>query len=106
MYDNLQRNDGPTYSNRVAYDEIVKTYDDAVTAGASKQVAVDAMARVIEDQVSRGVYISDHLTGDAVDIRCRDMSDEQRDAFEEAVDDVLGPRHWILESDHYHVHFR
>ncbi len=49
---------------------------------------------------------SSHSTGDAVDIRSRDMSDEQKRAFERAVDDAVGPHHWILERDHYHVDFR
>jgi len=103
MYDNLQRNDSPTYSNRVAYDEIVKAYDDAVAAGASKQVAVDAMTRVIEDQVSQGVYISDHLMGDAVDIRSRDMSDEQKDTLERAARSVGA--HVIVETYNIHLQF-
>ncbi len=49
---------------------------------------------------------SSHSSGDAVDVRSRDMSDEDKRAFEQAVDRAVGPHHWILERDHYHVDFR
>src|SRR5205807_190423 len=51
------------YHNATAYNEILGAYNDTSVPGASREEVVDAMTHVIEDQVSRGVYISDHLTG-------------------------------------------
>jgi hypothetical protein len=72
--------------------------------GASEDDTIAAMTRVVEEQVSRGQYISLHLRGEAVDVRSRTMLPAQRKAFEEAVQRVLG--HGPLEEeDHYHVQF-
>jgi len=103
MYDNLRRNRRTRYANEKAYDEILKLYNDVVASRASQQDTVGAMTRVIEQQVSRGVYISAHLTGDAVDVRSRDMSLWQRRQFQEAVR-AVGAR-WRDETDHYHLQF-
>jgi len=71
------------------------------------------MTAVIEEQIRRGIFISRHLRGEAVDVRSRDMSQREKRAFERAVDDVLGldahgHHRWFLEhdhGDHYHVQF-
>lgn len=48
-----------------------------------RRAAVDAMVRVIDGQVSRGVFISRHLRASAADVRSRDMTRRQRRVFEE-----------------------
>ncbi len=103
MYDNLQSNSTPHYSNQAAFHQIVEAYDDAVATGAGQQATINAMARVIEDQVSQGVYISAHLAGDAVDIRSRDMSDEEQRILEQVATSV-GARP-IIETSNIHLQF-
>jgi len=103
MYDNLQRNSTPHYSNQAAFHQIVEAYNDAVATGAGQQGAVDAMTSVIEQQVSQGVYISAHLTGDAVDIRSRDMSDEEKDELEEAA--ISAGARVVIETNNIHLQF-
>ena len=103
MYDNLQRNSTPHYSNQAAFHQIVEAYYDALATGAGEQAAVNAMTSVIEQQVSQGVYISAHLTGDAVDIRSRDMSDEEIDELEEAA--TSAGAQVIIETNNIHLQF-
>jgi Putative peptidoglycan binding domain len=61
------------YRNRQAYEEILAAYNAARKARANEQATVDAMTRVIDRQVSKGIYISLHLRGEAVDVRSRGM---------------------------------
>ena len=63
------------------------------------------MARVIEQQVDRGVYISRHLKGDAVDILPNSNPPLQPDLLEEVVRELLGSGHCIPEEDHFHIQF-
>ena len=83
MWENLhyRRNPGVRYRNREAYDEIFSAYEHARRSGASDHATVDAMTRVIEQQVSQGEYISPHLRGEAVDVRSRTMSALQKETF-------------------------
>lgn len=107
MYKKLRRGENlrSLYRNAQALDEILKVYDDERRSGAGERATIDAMTRVIQAQVSRHVYISLHLRGEAVDVRSRTMSTSQRKAFEDATREVLGhlPKH---ETDHYHLQFR
>ena len=106
MYDKLQRRDNlrSLYRNTAALDGILRAYNGAVASGASDQATIDAMANVIQQQISEGVYISEHLRGDALDVRSRDMSPWQREEFERAVQEVLHHKP-KLETDHYHLQF-
>jgi hypothetical protein len=52
----------------------------------NRDEAVGAMARVIDDQVRRGCYISRHLRASAADVRSRDMSRRERRIFHEIID--------------------
>jgi len=98
------RNRETQYRDRDAYNEIMTAYQNRRRMGASEDDTIAAMTRVVEEQVSRGQYISLHLRGEAVDVRSRTMLPAQRKAFEEAVQRVLG--HGPLEEeDHYHVQF-
>lgn len=69
-------------------------------ADAASQ-GVQAVTRIIENQVSRGVYVSQHLTGSALDFRTRDLTPEQLSALKWAGKtlgvDVLD------EGDHVHM---
>jgi peptidoglycan hydrolase-like protein with peptidoglycan-binding domain len=106
MYDNLYhgRNRETHYRKHQAYQEILNAYNEARRSGANERATIDAMTRIIEAQVARHIYISRDLQGEAVDVRSRAMSSQQRSAFEESVHDVLGHRP-IAEGDPYHLEF-
>lgn len=106
MWENLRnhRNSHVQYRNRRAYEAIHNAYLQASASGAKERETVAAMTRVIEEQVSRGEYISRHLQGEAVDVRSRTMTLPQRKAFEEAVSIVLSSSP-LVEEDHYHLQF-
>ena len=106
MWENISHNRSTRvqYRNRRAYDEIYNAYLQASRSGANERDTVEAMTRVIEQQVSRGEYVSRHLQGEAVDVRSRTMTPLQKRAFEEAVNVVLGGAP-LVEEDHYHLQF-
>ena len=58
--------------------ELYEEYRMAVAAKYDPQIALTG---VIQAQLSRGDYISAHLSGRAVDIRSRSMTPKQRDVF-------------------------
>jgi hypothetical protein len=112
MYDNFinNRNQIPPYKDRRSFNEIKAIYEMGREQHWSKNKTVDKMTSVIQKQIAHGRYISRHLRGNGVDVRIRDMSQDQRQAFEDAVDHVLhvdihGKHHWFHETDHYHVQF-
>ena len=77
------------------------------SARAGEEATVAAMAAVIQAQVNKGQYISEHLTGRAFDVRNRTMNGCEREAFELMINLVLGPRHLIKHElggePHFHV---
>ena len=95
------------YKNHQAYGEILAAYNDARKARANEQATVDAMTRVIDRQVSKGIYISLHLRGEAVDVRSRGMSSNDTKVLDEAVRRVVGDpkQHLLQETDHFHLQF-
>ncbi len=107
MYKKLRRGENlrSLYRNTQALDEILAAYEYRRKSGATEPATIDAMAQVIQAQVSRHVYISLHLRGEAVDVRSRTMSSSQKDAFDDATRRVLGHRP-KKEADHYHLQFR
>ncbi len=104
MYHNFRRGGRPRYRNHEAFQEILRTYDDARRSGADERATVAGMAQVIHDQMSRREFISRHLTGHAFDVRISNMTAAQRNAFERAVRTVTGHAPGT-EEDHYHVEF-
>jgi hypothetical protein len=106
MYDKLQAGgDFSDYRNKTAAAEIKKAHDDA--AGKAEAEIVRAMADVIQKQVDKGVYISLHLLAGAVDVRKKDMNDDERKAFEAAVKAQSGVS--LLdegEPPHFQLEFR
>ena len=71
MWDNLYcgRNSQVHYRNVQAFSEINDAYLEGRRSGAGRPATVDAISRVIERQMSDGIYISRHLEGEAVDIQ-------------------------------------
>jgi hypothetical protein len=105
MFTKLENGDDLShlYSNQDALHEIQDAYDEALNRGASDDEIRAAMAAVIEQQIQDDVYISRHLTDNAFDVRSREMTQEQKDAFRASVESAGGTV--IVEGDHFHVQF-
>jgi hypothetical protein len=105
--DTLDRGDRLIYNNRAAANELEQAYRRASAAPGSTPDSVrSAMTEVVRQQIGRGVYISDHLQGGAVDVRSNGMTDPA--AFQRAAEAegfrVVDERnrrapHWHLEYD-------
>lgn len=95
------------YKSAKLADNIWEAYDNAHKAGAGERGEIEAMATVIRDQVNQREYVSSHLTGRAFDVR----TPEDRRAFEQVVQEVLGSIHGhLIEKElhgepHFHVQF-
>jgi hypothetical protein len=86
MYDKIRLGQRLTrlYADADAATEIQTAYRRSQRSGRAPCIA--AMARVIEAQMARGLFISRHLHASAVDIRSRDMNRRQRRAFVSVVE--------------------
>lgn len=73
--------------------------------GADEGATVEAMTRMIERQISDGIYISRHVQGEAVDILSNTNPPLQPRVLEEVVAQLLGNGHCIPEEDHFHIQF-
>jgi peptidoglycan hydrolase-like protein with peptidoglycan-binding domain len=98
MYDKI-RNEGETavrnlYSNKGAVDEVLNAYR---ANRGNRDAAINAMTRVIQNQVDNGTYISRHLRSGAVDV----SSSTNLSALQRALNQVGGSV--LVEQDHYHV---
>lgn len=75
------------------------------TAGDSKAEKLEAIRLALERQAGRGGYISRHLQGLAVDIRCRDMSAVERELFRSIAERLADK---VIEEStppHFHLEF-
>lgn len=106
MYNKLAGGDDlAVYKNQDAVKQIKKAYDDGITAKKSRRDIIAAMQKVIEAQIKKSVFISQHLREGAVDIRSRDMSQAEKDKFRQAAKGVA--KKVILEATppHFHLQF-
>lgn len=67
------------YHNHRAVREIEQAYSESRRARRNARDTVAAMTAVIEQQVARRVYISDHLIGEAIDVRIRNLSHDDQE---------------------------
>ena len=74
------------YGNKEAAKSIKKAYDDGVKAKKSDSDIKSSMTEVIEEQIKKGIYISNHLEAGAVDIRKTDMTDAEKKTFKEVAE--------------------
>ncbi|MEO6589341.1 MAG: peptidoglycan-binding protein, partial [Pyrinomonadaceae bacterium] len=82
------------YKNKVAINEIITSY----TANKKdREKAIAAMTDTINKQVSRGVFISNHLLSNAVDIR----KTANAAALSNAV--IKAGGRVVIESNHFHL---
>lgn len=86
------------YRNGPAIREIVRAWRPN---RKNRRKAQDAMTKVIEAQVARGVFISDHLRGLAVDVRTRGRDGARMSVLREVARQVGATVH--REVDHAHV---
>ncbi len=91
------------YKNRLAVSEILGAYKQAHSSGKSPEEVKQAMARVIGNQVDKGVYISRHLQGGAADVSIKEGLNER--AFRTAVKSVTGQEP-LYEGKPPHFHFQ
>lgn len=74
---------------------------------ASSSQCIQAITRVIQEQMRRGCYISRHLRAGAADVRSRDMTPRERMIFREVVSSVREVA--LLEEGvppHFHLQLR
>ncbi len=93
------------YKDKIAYDEIHQAYELGLNNGDSPQDIKRAMQTVISKQMARGVYISRHLFGHAIDISTEDLTDADSDKLVE-----IAKRHGVWAKhekipDHVHLQF-
>lgn len=85
------------YRRRAAAQEIVAAYR---LNRRNRIKAIDAMSRVIENQVDRNVYVSRHLLGRAFDVRLSSARPEILRRVVQSMGGQVG-----VEKNHYHVQF-
>lgn len=86
------------YRNKRAIGEIVNAYR---LSRRRRRNSIAAMTRVIEAQVGRGIFISNHLRGRAFDVRSRGRGAAQLAILRQVVQRMGG--RVLVEKDHYHV---
>jgi hypothetical protein len=114
MYDKFQAGaSGDDYANQGALREIKDKYDQALQDGQKqglkgadlKAFVVKQMTDVIQGQVDHGILISKHLTGNGADIRTINLTQQQKNALEEAARQAGGKTHPEGHPEHLHVEF-
>ncbi|MFT7578923.1 MAG: hypothetical protein ACI9MR_000585 [Myxococcota bacterium] len=95
------------YRNQRAINPLKAVYSTGRRKRWKKRKIVDAMGKIIQGQVDRGVYISRHLKAGAVDIRSRGMKRKHKRALRIAIAKVGGCR--MIEErrpPHFHLDIR
>ena len=93
------------YKNRVAAQEIKKSYDDAVTAKKLKPQVIQSIKSTIDSQILKKVYISKHLRKGAIDVRSRDMTPNEKIKFKTAALGVATKVILEVTPPHFHLQF-
>lgn len=92
------------YVDQTAAKKIKEIYERGVKEKKEKEALVKEMKEEIEKQIGKGVYLSKHLKKGAVDIRSRDMTSSEKEAFKKAAKDVADSV--ILETIPPHFHLQ
>jgi RHS repeat-associated protein len=107
MYYKITHGEGVRiYSNRKAANEILRSYNNAISHGLGPASIMRAMTETIDSQVHHGVYISYHLSGNAMDFRSFNMTASQRRSFIRSAYDSGASK--VLDEGvppHFHVQF-
>ena len=83
--------------------EIRKIYGEKAEDFLAAPVSVSSWASVVRDLIRQEILPSHHLTGDAIDIRTRDLSSDQIEELIKACKKV-GARKTLLETKPPHLH--
>lgn len=108
MYDKLKSGaTGSDYRNRAAFRDLRNAYDAGLAAKKTRQQVIDDMSSVIDQQARKGVFISRHLTGRAVDIRTRGQgfTRQQYSILRAGIERQSGAIHPEGRPPHVHVQF-
>ena len=92
------------YVNQTAAKEIKEIYERGVKEKKEKEALVKEMKEEIDKQIGKGVYLSKHLKKGAVDVRSRDMTSSEKEAFKKAAKDVADSV--LLETIPPHFHLQ
>ena len=103
MYKAIKQNDTAKYVNKKALNPILEVYQ--AHANESEDEVVEYLTFIIETEIESGVHISKHLSGLAFDVRNRDMTDQEKKTFEEAVQAAGGRVLPEGNPPHFHVQF-
>ena len=106
MYTKLAGGDAlAVYANQSAAQKIKSIYGEGVKANKNKSALIEDIKSEIDTQINQGIYISKHLKQGAIDIRSRDMSNDEKKHFEAAAKGVADTV--ILETipPHFHLQF-
>jgi hypothetical protein len=101
MYNNAAKygvKDFNKYTQKSLAKEIKSAY---LSNSKDKNAAIDAMTKVIENQVAAGKYVSSHLRSNAVDVSSADR--KYYNEIREAVKEMGGTS--LTEKDHLHIQF-
>lgn len=91
------------YRNKQALSEILTTYKKAKDSGKTDEQIKQAMAKTIQNQVDRQVYISRHLQGGAADISIKGLNQK---VFSEVVFSIIGKSPlYEGKPPHFHIQF-
>jgi len=92
------------YKDKQAVGAILHAYREAKHEGKDAEEATGAMADVIQRQVEDGVYISNHLRDNAVDLRISDLNGWQKRMLRKAAESVPGVSvHEESIPPHFHL---
>ena len=109
MYPNLKAGTLQKYSNKQALKEIQDHYNMTLKnkPNMTEKEIISELTQIIQYQINLDIYISKHLRRGALDIRSKDMSDEDKKIFI----DIL-KKHKVAYYDetntqrpHYHLNF-
>ena len=106
MYTKLAGGDNLSiYADQNAAKKIKEIYERGVKEKKKKEALVKEMKEEIDRQIGKGVYLSKHLKKGAVDVRSRDMSSSEKEAFKKAAKDVADSVILEIIPPHFHLQF-
>ncbi|NVM87089.1 hypothetical protein FHT32_000712 [Variovorax sp. SG517] len=104
MFDKFILGDKPSlYRNQTAYLQIRREFEKP-DSGRSREQIENAMAVIIERQMSEGIYISQHLTDTAADVSLRGLSESTVRKIVELAKKLGGSA--IVEKKPPHIHLQ
>jgi hypothetical protein len=80
------------YGNKSSIQSLLKVPQD-----------VESWTAIIQGFANRGILISDHMSGSAVDIRCWNMTREDQVRVATAIESSIPGTKVVIEDDHIHV---